>query len=235
VGPDVSYAIGHQIGVVIESEYVVPSLPEQFDITQQVFHGYLSIYWRSNIAPGYVTQFVPRLMLGKALVNSTPEFDPELIQLDTWYIGAQYFMALCDDEDREDKRFCENDHYIPKVMTGKLIPVKPGEGILTSIGSTATTSSSSSVEWYISMMVIGDLTRVSTITVDRPFMGLVPNTTSWLEDIYEEVYVGSCLVTDGMNNSKNYPSFWKMDMSVQMPEGASHQPMWEDWTVQQDV
>jgi hypothetical protein len=38
-----------------------------------------------------------------------------------------------------------------------------------------------------------------------------------------------------MNNSKNYPSFWKMDMSVQMPEGASHQPMWEDWTVQQDV
>jgi hypothetical protein len=41
VGPDVSYAIGHQIGVVIESEYVVPSLPEQFDSTQQVFHGYL--------------------------------------------------------------------------------------------------------------------------------------------------------------------------------------------------
>ena len=105
-------------------------------------------------------------------------------------------------------------------MTGELIPVGPGEGIFTNFqllpvpSTTTTTSSSSSLsfEWHIFMGVIGDPTRVSKIIVDRPFMGLVPNTTSWSEDIYEEVYVESCLEDYYMNNSKSYPSFWKMGM-----------------------
>ena len=49
-------------------------------------------------------------MLGKALVNSSgtstggDKFKPQEIQLDTWHIGAQYFMVLCDDDDGADEK-----------------------------------------------------------------------------------------------------------------------------------
>ena len=44
---------------------------------------------------GRYNQFVPQLMLGSTLCNSSnaPDYDPIWCKLSTWHIGAQYFMG----------------------------------------------------------------------------------------------------------------------------------------------
>ena len=57
---------------------------------------YFNIFWRQQPPGGYYNQFVPQLMLGNVLANSTnfPDYEPQWLQLNQWHIGAQYFMGL---------------------------------------------------------------------------------------------------------------------------------------------
>ncbi|KAG7354025.1 hypothetical protein IV203_003381 [Nitzschia inconspicua] len=235
-GPGVSYSsIGRQLGVVIRGEFVVPHLPESFSM-DQTYYDYVNIFWRQNVFPGYMNQFVPQLMLGSALANSTnhPNYEPKWLELSSWHIGAQYFMAICDDDDGTDVKGC--DKWTPKAATGELVAVEPGEGIFTTFELVETENSANppSVEWHLAMGVIGDPTRVSRLVVPTPFMGLLNGTSSWMEDIYDAVYVGSCLENYGMTNSTSYPSFWKIDIEIQTAKDAAEQPMWQNWRMDHD-
>ena len=269
-GPGAVYPIGHRVGVVVEGEFVVPPLPKSFNKVETTYYDYLNIFWPTNPSIGHFNQFVPQLMLGNSLANSSnsPDYEPQWLQLDTWHIGSQYFMALCRSKfnatttkmttdpssiSTSDNRLtnirrhrsirgrndCTED-WIAKAYTGQLIPVEPGEGVYTRFELVQKSSSSQSqpsserddtdeadtrhgddvdVEWHLSMGVIGDKTRVSSLVVGQPFMGLLEpyNSTSWMEDIYRDVYVGSCLENYGMVSGDNYPSFWRIDVEISLP------------------
>jgi hypothetical protein len=244
-GPGRAYSgIGRQVGTKIRGEFVVPPLPESFSTMNQTYYDYINIFWRQNVYPGYMNQFVPQLMLGSALANSSnhPDYEPMWLELTSWHIGAQYFMAICnhhhDDDDDDDKNNSivgkDCDNWTPKAATGELIAVEPGEGVFTTFELVDPHGDGGDVEWHLTMGVMGDASRVSHLVVPTPFMGLVSGTTSWLEDIYDSVYVGSCLENYGMDSPSNYPSFWWIDIDIQTSEDASEQPMWQDWRMDHD-
>ena len=194
----------------------------------------------------YMNQFVPQLMLGNALANSSnyPDYDPQWIQLETWHIGAQYFMGLCPHDDAttsintttttSNTTFDSScpDSWVPKAATGALIPVEPGEVIETVIRllHIAGLQGQHHLQWQLSIGVIGQAHRTSMLVVDRPFLGLVSSTKSWNEDVYEHVYVGSCLENYGMTSSKNYPPKWQIRMEIWSPERHAVVD-WKDWRV----
>ena len=60
------------------------------------------------------------------------------------------------------------------------------------------------------MGVTGQPYQSSLVVADRPFMALMDSTTSWDEDTYDDVYVGSCLENCGMSTFKNYSPTWQM-------------------------
>jgi hypothetical protein len=233
------YPIGRQVGVSITGQFVVPALPKSFDVTDTTYYDYINIFWRQNVYPGYMNQFVPQLMLGNALATSTnhPDYKPQWIKLNSWHVGAQYFMAICtDDDNHANKTGCDN--WSGRAATGELIAVEPGEGVFTKFElvhvSPSSSQPSAPVEWHLTMGVVGDPYRVSKVVVPRPFMGLVANTTSWMEEIYDMVYVGSCLENYGMERQENYPGFWKIDMNIQTAKDATTQPLWQKWGIDHD-
>lgn len=134
-GPGKMYPIGREPGTIIQSRFVVPDLPKQHDSTQNTYYDYLNIFWRQQPTGGYMNQFVPQLMLGNTLANSTngSEYNPKWIKMDAWHIGAQYFMGLCVQNDTFPDGFeCDKETWIAKAATGRwLIPVEPGELIET--------------------------------------------------------------------------------------------------------
>lgn len=173
-----------------------------------------------------MNQFVPQLMLGNALANSTnfPDFDPRWIQLDSWHIGAQYFMGLCPDGVSTK---CKSD-WIARAATGKLIPVEPGEVIETSIGLQKYDGNRSL--WILSIGVLGQADRTSQVIVHKPFMGLLNKTIAsadWMDYRYSDVFVGSCLENYGMRQRENFPNTWDMDIRI-YSEVSGWQ---EEWSV----
>ena len=222
VGPGTLYPLGRQPGVLFSSTFAVPALPEEHDPVETTYYDYFNIFWRSNPVGGYMNQFVPQLMLGNALANSSnyPDYDPYWIELETWHIGAQYFMGLC------NGTAC-GDSWIAKAATGELIPVVPGEVIETSFQLVPVRGR---LEWHLRVGVLGQPHRSSIVVADRPFMGLVESTTSWEEDTYSYVYVGSCLENYGMNSSTNYSPTWQIEVKTWSKEPAS---FWQDWRLDQ--
>ena len=76
------------------AEFTVPPLPKNFS-SEQTYYIYFNIFF-NNANGGKFNQFVPQLMLGSALTNSTgyPNYNPVFTQLNKWYISSQYFFAL---------------------------------------------------------------------------------------------------------------------------------------------
>ena len=245
VGPGTSYPLGRQVGVLFSSVFTVPDLPQVHDpVDEFTYYDYFNIFWptattsssdatldvthkssaRSGGYSGYMNQFVPQLMLGNALANSSnyPDYDPQWIELETWHIGAQYFMGLCP-HDTATRATTNNttstssnsscpDSWIAKAATGELIPVEPGEVIETTIRLVELRGRR--WEWHLRIGVVGQPHRTSVVVADRPFLGLVPSTRSWKEDAYGHVYSGSCLENYGMTSSQNYPPVWQIRMEI---------------------
>ena len=226
-GPGKMYPIGRQPGTIVHSRFVVPDIPKQYDSTQNTYYDYLNIFWRQQPTGGYMNQFVPQLMLGNALSNSTngPEYYPKWIKMDTWHIGAQYFMGLCVRNDTFPDGFeCDKETWLAKAAVGRLVPVEPGELIETRFELDA------QYVWRLYIGVIGGgPDRQSQVTSNRPFMGLVNSTRSWDEDIYDNVYVGSCLENYGMVSKANYPIEWQIDVNILSPKAGS---WWRDWRLE---
>jgi hypothetical protein len=260
-GPGKVYPVGRRVGVRIEGKFVVPPLPKSFDKVETTYYDYLNIFWPHPNPPGYFNQFVPQLMLGNVLANSSnsPYYEPQWLELDSWHIGSQYFMALCrptraaaTTSNHSTDTYSSNSirsrlfdsvlvpksfstmverynctDWTPKALTGQLIAVEPGEGIFTRLELVSKHVSSTSYEssdgpnlheWHLTMGVIGDEARTSRLVVDKPFMGMIePYSNSWMEDIYDNVYVGSCLENYGMFQRDNYPSYWKISVDITLP------------------
>ena len=240
----------------------MPDLPQEHDpVDKFTYYDYFNIFWptagmhASSVTNlerptmlggygGYMNQFVPQLMLGNALANSSndPDYDPQWIQLETWHIGAQYFMGLCPPYLSQSTTTTTTtttpstatagnascrDSWIPKAATGDLIAVNPGEVIETTFRLVK--GGGRRLQWQLRIGVLGQPHRTSVLVVDRPFLGLVPSTTTWDEDVYEHVYVGSCCLENyGMIESKNYPPSWQIRMEIWSPGRLVD---WKDWRV----
>ena len=239
VGPGRLYPIGQAVGAQIYSYFKVPPLPARHNSTTTTYYDYLNIFWRSNPAGGYMNQMVPQLMLGDALAASTnhPDYHPQWIKLDTWHIGAQYFMGLlsssspCALNKTSPDVSNECSTWIPKAATGKLIAVEPGEVIETAMELVERSENRSA--WILRMGVVGDAARSSTVIADRPFMGLLNSTSSWTEEVYDDVYVGSCLENYGMECSENYPSSWEIRINIVLP-AQTRNAWWREWRLEHE-
>jgi len=234
-GPGRMYPIGQQPGVKFYSQFTVPPLPEDFSIVDTTYYDYFNIFWRANPVGGLMNQFVPQLMLGNALANSTnfPHYDPIWIELDQWHIGAQYFMGLCvPNASFPDGFDCNRDQpFVAKAATGDLIKVNPGEVVETSFELLHVRNR---VEWELRIGVMGT-GRFSVVLADTPFMGLVNSTKSWMEDTYAEVYVGSCLENYGMESPRNYPKTWEILIEVLGHDSnKANVSMWNQWHMDHD-
>lgn len=134
---------------------------------------------------------------------------------------STYFMGLCFAED------C-SQNWIPRAATGDLYPVEEGELIETSFSMVRVEDR---FEWHLAIGVQNDPSRRSIVVADRPFMGLLRNTTqSWMEDQYERFFLGSCLENYGMKGPENYPSLWEIEVDLQ-PNNFEN---WSDWTMWHD-
>lgn len=193
-----------------ESVFDVPPIPDAFDAETMTYYDYFNIYWRANPDGGWMNQFVPQLMLGNALCNSSnaPDYHPHWAKLTGWAIGAQYFFGVCD-EGSDGAYNCTAQSWTDKAATGALVPVEEGELIYTKF------ELSDEYVWTLSMGVVGDETgaRSSVVVVDRPFMGLVNTSTSWAEPTYDEVYAGACWEDYNMAPG-SYPKFWHHNVTV---------------------
>ena len=80
------------------AEFNVPPLPSNFS-SDQTYFIYYNIIFKSDDPYASNNQFVPQLMLGEPLCDSTgpPEYNPIWKTLNQWHIGAQYFFFIQND------------------------------------------------------------------------------------------------------------------------------------------
>eukprot|EP01079_Euglenida_sp_SAG-EU17-18_P002094 gene2095-3050_t len=188
------YPVG--TGVHFYSEFDVPGLPAKVDgITDFI---YFNIFFGNpKGGDGKMNQFVPQLMLGNPLCNSTgpPDYKPLWHHQDTWVIGSQYFFEVFNETANRTEGHA---------ATGDLVKVSKGEIVYTQFEV--------SVDWMwtLTMGVKGQPDRVSTVVAHKPYMGILPDsqTKSWSEaqDTYSHAFVNSCWELYGMRDRDHYPS-----------------------------
>lgn len=110
-----------------------------------------------TIAPYKYIQFVPALLLGNSLSENNANYIPRWNWLPVWNLQAQYYWQKG-----------ESTYY---AQTGRLVQVRPGEQITTTMKYDA-----GSGAIFIS---IAALSGESTITVDRPFPNEPALFSSW--------------------------------------------------------
>lgn len=163
------------------ADFNVPALPTNatafLDLTYYI---YFNIFFPNyQPAGGVYNQFVPQLMLGQALSNSTgpPLYNPVWGNYSSYVFSSQYFFEIID---------AVTNASVPKAVTGEVFPCAPGEALWTLM------TQSAAREWTLSMGVVGDPSRTSEVVAPAPFMGLLPGTSSWGEATYSDVHVNSC-------------------------------------------
>ena len=162
--------------ILYYAEFDIPPLPSSFNENQQTYYIYFNIFFK-NALNGKYNQFVPQLMLGATLNNSTnyPDYKPLFSPLNSWYIGSQYFFATTIDSKETDY-----------AATGELIPVNEGDIVYTEFYYNDTSTS-----WILNMGIKGT-NKISTVIATQPYMGKLNTTSSWNEDTYNTTFVGSC-------------------------------------------
>jgi hypothetical protein len=176
------------------AEFNVPELPEEIGPT---FFVYYNIDWQAAGPSGSdarMNQFVPQLMLGTPLDDSTgpPLYKPIWNETKTWKFGAQYFFEIFNKTSNKTEGHA---------ATGITYDTTAGETIFTSF------ELSSDWVWTLSMGVKGDPSRLSSVVVKQPFMGLIASeTSSWSEAVYSKAWSNTCWELYGIEGGKNYPS-----------------------------
>ena len=112
--------------------------------------------------------------------------------------------------------------------TGTTYDCAPGEVIFTEFALSA------DWVWTLRMGVKGDPTRLSTVVVEKPFMGLLPadQTTSWSEDVYSKAWSNTCWELYGVATAGDYPPtdmFYTINITTATPGSIP----WGTWTTQQ--
>merc|ERR1719198_341694 len=133
-------------------------------------------------------------MLGNPLCGSSgpPIYLPKWAEHKTWVFGAQYFFEIFNKTTNKTQAHA---------ATGKTYPCNEGETIYTSF------SLSKDWVWTLKMGVKDDESRVSTVVVEKPFMGLLPpeQTRSWSEPVYSKAWANTCWELYGIQEAGNYP------------------------------
>jgi len=181
--------------VSFNSTFDVPGLPTNPNGT--TFFIYFNIFFadpKNSLAR--MNQFVPQLMLGRPLAASTgaPNYDPIWQYHQRWVFAAQYFFEIYN---------VTTQKIDAHAAAGPLHNVSEGESIYTSF-----TLDQETWAWTMTMGVVGDATRVSSLVIPAPYMGLLPaaQTKSWSEDVYQAAYVNSCWELYGITEAAQYPS-----------------------------
>jgi hypothetical protein len=199
-GPS-SYPAGNSsVGFTyVHSTMTVPEYPKKQDgityfLWTDVFMGDES-YGRMN-------QFVPQLLLGNVLSGSTgpPDYNPTYSTITEYYFGAHYFFELFDPSVNVT---------VAKAAYGPLYPTSPGETLFTTFDQTVGSPGEGPV-WTLTMGVVGDSSRLSTLIVPKPYMGLGVNwpvpSTRWDELNYTNICINACYEIYGGIDADHLPS-----------------------------
>lgn len=197
------------------AEFTVPPLPKNFS-SQQTYFIYYNIIFKSDSEYATNNQFVPQLMLGRPLCDSTgpPYYNPIWKTLNKWHIGAQYFFFIKNESNPSGK----SGH----AATGDLIDVYEGDIIYTSFSL-----SEDREVWTLKQGIKGNDSAVSTVIADKPFMGLDEHSTSWTEDLYNETRLGCCWELYGIHERENYPN--NMDYQIITKSNTNYSQYWSPW------
>lgn len=117
-------------------------------------------------------------MLGSVLDGSTgpPDYNATFSVTSTWIFQAQYFFML---------NATDGSGELPKAAVGETFACEAGETLFTAF---SVAEGFAGPEWTLSMGVVGDATRVSSVRAPQPFMGLLNDETqSWGEAAYDHV------------------------------------------------
>lgn len=172
-------------GMRFYSTFNVPGLPKNKtaiaeDIT---FFIYANIFFNDGgVEQGRMNQFVPQLMLGQPLSGSTgpPDYDPIWSTELTWVFAAQYFMEIYDNS-------------TAKAAAGPKFPCAEGDVLYTEFALDADAVTGEWI-WKQTMGVVNDTSRISTLVIAQPYMGLLVSngTSSWKEAAYAHAYYNTC-------------------------------------------
>jgi len=180
------------------------------------YYDYFNIFFDAQHPPGgRFNQFVPQLMLGDALANSSgpPDYTPQWLQLHSWHIGAQYFMEY-------NKNGSDAGPWSAAAATGELVPVSEGDEVKTTFSL-----SEDGETWTLRMEVLGGgPDKVSVVVADSPFMGLLNTTKSWKE--FSATKVGSCWENYGMKDRSSFPPGWSHRVAI---SGTEPGLWWTPW------
>jgi len=213
-------------GIVFSSEYNIPKIPSAYGPkTQLTDYLYFNIVFDSAEAQalgGHFNQFVPQLMLGSCLTNSTgpPRYNPIFTRVNSWKIGAQYFFALVNHSSQSN--------WTGHAATGKLIDVKPGDKVFTKFELSA------KHVWTLSMGLVGSAPDThSVVEATAPFMGLAPKMPTWDSPLFNTTRAGVCWEVYNVKNAGDFPSDG-MNMSVTTKDtDAEGKPVswFKPWTI----
>ena len=189
-------------GTMVKSYMRVPQLPKKLDnityyIWTDVFFGDASL--------GRMNQLVPQLLLGDVLDGSSgsPHYKPAFHKHSTWAFGAHYFFEIWNPETKEKEAHA---------AYGDLYPTWSGEHLYTAfqLSPGDGPNGMENPKWTLTMGVVGDGSRVSTLVVDQPYMGMGADweetTLSWTELSYQNMCINACWELYGARNAAHLPS-----------------------------
>ena len=109
-------------GIEYYAEFDVPGKPKKTDGI--CFYIYFNIFF-SGKGNGGMNQFVPQLMLGNSLTNSSgpPDYKPIWVHHDEWTFSSQYFMEINDTK--------TGNQHEGHAATGEMYECKEGEKLWT--------------------------------------------------------------------------------------------------------
>jgi hypothetical protein len=198
------------------AEFPVPKLPTE--VSEAItFYIYFNIFFNWPY-PSLMNQFVPQLMLGNPLCNSSgpPSYHPKWQPHKTWVFGSQYFFEI------HNLTTNKTDAH---AVTGEIFNTTAGEVLWTKFSLDQETSA-----WSLGMGVKGDPTRTSTVVAHKPFMGLISDvTSSWAEDLYNQTWANSCWELYGAKDRAHYPGSGhtiEMDFTMETPNQFKWYTSW---------
>eukprot|EP00980_Cylindrotheca_fusiformis_P001009 scaffold276_cov132-Cylindrotheca_fusiformis.AAC.4 len=224
-GGNASYPVAWNgtTGTFVRANMTVPGLPNSKK-DQMTYYIWTDVFF-GDASLGRMNQFVPQLMYGNVLDESTgpPNYRPKFHNHnETWVFGAHYYFQTFDDVKNSSQSHA---------AYGPLFPTWAGEILYTTfelVAPTMRTASNAvlSPNWILTMGVVGDESRISRLIVPQPYMGMGEQwdepTTNWLEASYQNMCINACWELYGATDESHLPSTGShYDISISQPTNSS--------------